>query len=441
MKNTQLILVVDDTPANLEVVAEVLGDAGFEVAIATDGERAIKQAIISQPDLILLDVMMPGIDGFETCSRLKASSLTHDIPVIFMTALADTTDKVRGFNLGAVDYVTKPFQEAELLARVTTQLKLRHLHQTLEQQVEQRTAELQKALQQVQQSQVQLVQSEKMAVLGQLVAGVAHEINNPVNFIHGNLTHVQAYTEDLLAFVQLCQQHSDNAAPELQNAAADLDLEFIQEDLPKTLASMKMGTQRICEIVRSLRNFSRLDEAECKAVDIHEGINSTLLILQHRFKSTPEHPEIQIIREYGQLPLVECYAGSLNQVFMNILANAIDALEELSAKRNYQEKQSNPSQIRIRTTAIDNQWVQVAIADNGSGIPQEIQQRIFDPFFTTKPAGKGTGMGMSISYQIVTEKHQGKLTCLSTPEGTELMIQIPISSSLTRQANKCVAAE
>ena len=441
MKNTQLILVVDDTPANLEVLAEVLGDTGFEVAIATDGERAIKQAIISQPDLILLDVMMPGIDGFETCSRLKASSLTHDIPVIFMTALADTTDKVRGFNLGAVDYVTKPFQEAELLARVTTQLKLRHLHQTLEQQVEQRTAELQKALQQVQQSQVQLVQSEKMAVLGQLVAGVAHEINNPVNFIHGNLTHVQAYTEDLLAFVQLCQQHSDNAAPELQNAAADLDLEFIQEDLPKTLASMKMGTQRICEIVRSLRNFSRLDEAECKAVDIHEGINSTLLILQHRFKSTPEHPEIQIIREYGQLPLVECYAGSLNQVFMNILANAIDALEELSAKRNYQEKQSNPSQIRIRTTAIDNQWVQVAIADNGSGIPQEIQQRIFDPFFTTKPAGKGTGMGMSISYQIVTEKHQGKLTCLSTPEGTELMIQIPISSSLTRQANKCVAAE
>lgn len=426
MKENPLILVVDDTPANLEVVAEALGDAGFEVAIATDGERAIKQATISQPDLILLDVMMPGIDGFATCRRLKAAATTCDIPVIFMTALADTTDKVRGFNLGAVDYVTKPFQEAELLARVTTQLKLRHLHQTLEQQVEQRTAELQNALQQVQQSQVQLVQSEKMAVLGQLVAGIAHEINNPVNFIHGNLTHVQAYTEDLLSFVQLYQQHKVNAAPELQNAVADLDLEFIQEDLPKTLTSMKMGTQRIYEIVRSLRNFSRLDEADCKAVDIHEGINSTLLILQHRLKSTPEHPEIQVIRDYGQLPLIECYAGSLNQVFMNILANAIDALEELSTKRSYQENQNHPSRITIRTAAIDDQWVQITIADNGSGIPKELQQRIFDPFFTTKPIGKGTGMGMSISYQIVTEKHQGKLICISTPgQGTELTIQIP----------------
>jgi two-component system NtrC family sensor kinase len=426
MKNTQLILVVDDTLANLEVVTEVLGDAGFEVAIATDGERAIKQATISQPDLILLDVMMPGIDGFTTCQRLKASPATCDIPVIFMTALSDTTDKVKGFNLGAVDYVTKPFQEAELLARVTTQLKLHHLHQTLEQQVEQRTTELQKALQQLQQSQVQLVHSEKMAMLGQLVAGVAHEINNPVNFIHGNLTHVQTYIDNLLDFVQLYQLHSASAAPELQNAAADLDLEFIQQDLPKIIASMKIGTQRICEIVRSLRNFSRLDEAECKAVDIHEGINNTLLILQHRLKSTPEHPEIQVILDYGQLPFVECYAGSLNQVFMNILANAIDALEELSAKRNYQENQSNLSRITIQTVALDDQSVKIAIADNGSGMPKEIQRRIFEPFFTTKPPGKGTGMGMSISYQIVTEKHHGKLTCLSTREGTEITIQIPI---------------
>ncbi len=427
MKDTQLVLVVDDTPANLEVVAEALSDAGFEVAIATDGERAIKQAIISQPDLILLDVMMPGIDGFETCRRLKASPITDDIPVIFMTALSDTRDKVRGFDLGAVDYVTKPFQEAELLARVTTQLKLRHLHQTLEHQVEERTSELQAALHQVQQSQVRLVQSEKMAVLGQLVAGVAHEINNPVNFIYGNLAYVQTYIEDVLSFVQLYHQHSDNSAPELQKAAIDLDLEFIQQDLPKTLASMKMGTHRICEIVRSLRNFSRLDEAECKAVDIHEGINSTLLILQHRLKNKPDHPEIQVIREYGQLPLVECYAGSLNQVFMNILANAIDALEELSTKQTYQDNQTNPCRITIRTCTVDEHRVQVSIADNGGGIPEEIQSRIFDPFFTTKPVGKGTGMGMSISYQITTEKHNGTLTCVSKPgHGTQFTIQIPI---------------
>lgn len=427
MKDIQLVLVVDDTPANLSVVAEVLGDAGLEVAIAIDGERAIRQATVSQPDLILLDVMMPGIDGFETCRRLKASSATRDIPIIFMTALSDTTDKVKGFSLGAVDYVTKPFQEAELLARVTTHLKLHQLNQTLEQQVEQRTAELNHTLQQLQHSQVQLVQSEKMAILGQLVAGVAHEINNPVNFIHGNLTHVQEYTDDLLSFIHLYQQHRHNTAPELQAAAANLDLEFIQTDLPKILASMQIGTDRICEIVRSLRNFSRLDEAECKAVNIHEGINSTLLILQHRLKSKPEHPEIQVMQEYGQLPLVECYAGALNQVFMNILANAIDALEELSAKRTYPDNQNHPGQITIRTTMIDAQWVQIAIADNGVGIPKDTQQRIFDPFFTTKSSDKGTGMGMSISHQIITQKHQGKLICVSTPgQGAEFIIQIPI---------------
>jgi two-component system, NtrC family, sensor kinase len=427
MNNLPLILVVDDTPANLEVVVEALSDAGFEVAIATDGERAIRQANLSQPDLILLDVMMPILDGFETCRRLKASPATADIPVIFMTALSDTTDKVRGFNLGAVDYVTKPFQEAELIVRVTTQLKLRQLNQTLEQQVEQRTTELQKALQQLQQSQVQLVQSEKMAMLGQLVAGVAHEINNPVNFIHGNLVHVQEYVEDLLAFAEVYQQCSAEAPAALQAAADDLDLAFVQNDLPKTLASMKIGTQRICEIVRSLRNFSRLDESECKAVNVHDGIDSTLLILQHRLKSTPNHPEIPVIRDYGAAPLVECYASSLNQVFMNILANAIDALEEQMAQRTYLENQQQLSQIAIRTSVIENQWIQIAIADNGPGIPAQIQQRIFDPFFTTKPLGKGTGMGLSISYQIITDKHQGKLECISTPgKGSEFVIQIPI---------------
>lgn len=426
MKDIPLILVVDDTPANLEVVAEALSDAGFEVAIATDGERAIKQAMLSEPDLILLDVMMPGMDGFETCRHLKASASTCDIPVIFMTALSDTTDKVRGFNLGAVDYVTKPFHEAELIVRVNTHLKLRQLNQTLEYQVAQRTAELQNALKQAQQAQFQLVQSEKMAMIGQLIAGIAHEINNPINFIHGNLTPVKEYAEDILSFMRLYQQHHANSAPELQNAFEDLDLEFIQQDLPKTLSSMKMGTQRICEIVRSLRNFSHSDEAEYKAVDIHEGLNSTLLILQHRLKSKSELPEIQVIRDYGELPLIECHAGSLNQVFMNILANAIDALEEQASQNN----QDNPSQITIRTAAINDQWVEIAIADNGCGIPEELQQRIFEPFFTTKPVGKGTGMGMSISHQIITEKHKGKLTCNSSRQGAEFVIQIPIQQQL-----------
>ncbi|MCC5599146.1 sensor histidine kinase [Nostoc favosum] len=297
----------------------------------------------------------------------------------------------------------------------------------LEDRVEERTSELKNALEELQRTQSQVIQSEKMSSLGQLVAGVAHEINNPVNFIHGNLDYVQEYTQDLLALVQLYQQYNSNPAPEIQTAIEDMDLEFLQGDLPKMLSSMKVGTDRIRQIVLSLRNFSRTDEAEFKSVDIHEGIDSTLMILQHRLKAKPEQPEIQVIKDYGNVPLIECYAGQLNQVFMNILVNAIDALEESNALRTYQEIEDNPSRIKIRTSVVNSTWVEVAIADNGVGISKEFQQRIFDPFFTTKPIGKGTGMGMSISYQIVTEKHGGKLECFSTAgEGTEFIIQVPL---------------
>ncbi|MBD2681465.1 MULTISPECIES: ATP-binding protein [Nostoc] len=297
----------------------------------------------------------------------------------------------------------------------------------LEDRVDERTTELKNTLEELQRTQSQIIQTEKMSSLGQLVAGVAHEINNPVNFIHGNLNHLQEYSQDLLAFVQLYQQYNSNPVPEIQIAAEKMDLEFLQEDLPKILSSMKVGTDRIREIVLSLRNFSRMDEAEFKSVDIHQGIDSTLMILQHRLKAKSEQSEIQVIKDYGNLPPVECYAGQLNQVFMNILVNAIDALEESHVKDTHQESKDNFSQIIIRTSVVNSTWVKVAIADNGVGISQELQQRIFDPFFTTKPIGKGTGMGMSISYQIITEKHGGKLECFSTlGKGTEFIIQIPV---------------
>ena len=430
MDNSDLILVVDDTPANLAILSEALNDADFEVAIATDGELAISQAKLSLPSLILLDVMMPGMDGFETCRRLKGSKVTKNIPIIFMTALSDSIDKVKGLSLGAVDYVTKPFQEAELIARVRTQLKLYHLTEHLEHQVAERTAEVQQALQQLQLSQVQLVQSEKMAALGKLVAGVAHEINNPLNFIHANLNHMEEYTQIFLNFIELYQKNYPNPVDDIQEQAEDVNLSFIRSDVIKILASMKIGTKRIREIVLSLRNFSRIDEAEFKAVDIHEGIESTLIVLQHRFKVQPKGPEIQLIREYDKLPLVECYSGLLNQVFMNILANAIDSLEEANAKLADQQIQDRPNQIIIRTSIIDTESVQIMVIDNGCGIPENIRPYIFDPFFTTKPVGKGTGMGLSISYQIITEKHKGQLKCFSEiGQETKFVIQIPIHQS------------
>lgn len=307
------------------------------------------------------------------------------------------------------------------------------IHELKESQVslEQQSQELKHTLADLKRTQAQLIQAEKMSSLGQLVAGVAHEINNPVNFIHGNLSYVHEHTSDLLSFLQLYQHHYPNPVIEIQTEAAEIDLEFIQADLPKILDSMKMGTSRIRQIVLLLRNFSRMDEVDFKAVDLHEGIESTLFILQHRLKDRPEHPAIEVIRDYGDLPTVECDPGQINQVFMNILANAIDALEEAHWERSDQQIKDNPSQITIRTSIIDSEWVKIAISDNGIGVSKSVCKHIFDPFFTTKAIGKGTGMGMSISYQIVTEKHGGKLDCFSLPgEGTEFTIEIPVQKQV-----------
>ncbi|WP_334933436.1 ATP-binding protein [Nostoc sp.] len=269
-----------------------------------------------------------------------------------------------------------------------------------------------------------LIQNEKMAALGQLVAGIAHEINNPVNFIAGNLVYAINYTQDLLKLISLYQHHYPAPVAEIKAAIAEMELEFLTVDYLKLLDSMKFGTERIQEIVLSLRNFSRLDESDKKIVDIHEGIDSTLIILQSRLINQQICQVITIDKEYGNLPLVECYAGLINQVFMNIITNAIDAIFE-----NFESVYSTQKSpvIRIRTEVTDNRQVVIRIADNGTGIPKDIQKRLFDPFFTTKPVGKGTGLGLSISYQIVVEKHCGQLQCISTvKEGTEFIITIPI---------------
>ncbi|UZQ54570.1 ATP-binding protein [Trichothermofontia sichuanensis B231] len=295
--------------------------------------------------------------------------------------------------------------------------------------------QLETALHELQQTQAQLVQTEKMSSLGQLVAGIAHEINNPINFIHGNLEHANQYTQDLLALVNHCLQKCGDD-PDIQSYLEAIDWEFLCEDLPKLINSMQVGVDRIQKIIISLRHFSRLDEAEKKPVDIHEGIDSTLMILQHRLKAKPEHPAIQVIKAYGDLPLVECYAGQLNQVFMNVLSNAIDALEEAVDRgkwpRDLAESASGP-QIRVVTETTDDDAIHIRIQDNGTGIPPEDQARLFDPFFTSKPIGKGTGLGLAISYQIVVDRHGGSLTCQSQlHEGTEFTIKIPIHPTVLK---------
>lgn len=296
-----------------------------------------------------------------------------------------------------------------------------------ETQLRQQTQQLEETLFELQRTQIQMLQSEKMSSLGQLVAGVAHEINNPVNFIYGNLAPADDYIQGLINLIKLYQEYYPDPVPAIQSQIATIDLEFLIADLPKLLSSIKIGAERIRQIVLSLRNFSRLDEAEYKAVDIHEGIDSTLLILENRLKAKPDFLGIEIIKEYGNLPLVECYAGQLNQVFMNILTNAIDALESRDEQRTQQEIQQCPSLIRIRTEITDEHQIAITIADNGLGIPEEIKQFIFDPFFTTKPIGKGTGMGMSISYQIVTKNHHGILECISSRnQGAAFVIVIPL---------------
>lgn len=308
--------------------------------------------------------------------------------------------------------------------------KIKEQKQT-EKELHSKAEELQQTLQELQQTQVQLVQSEKMSSLGQMVAGIAHEINNPVNFIHGNIQHAKNYIQDLLELVSLYQNHYPDTIPEIKDFAEEIDLEFVQEDLSNILSSMYSGTTRIQEIVISLRNFSRLDEADKKRVNIHEGIDSTLLILEHRLRLANKK-RIQIIKEYGQIPRINCYASQINQVFMNIMSNAIDALEDkfysdISAKDNHCHQSIVPT-IWIITGVNENNYINIRIKDNGSGISEEVKQKLFDPFFTTKPVGKGTGLGLSISYKIVVEKHQGKLDCHSVlGEGTEFSIEIPIN--------------
>ncbi|MBE9032262.1 GAF domain-containing protein [filamentous cyanobacterium LEGE 11480] len=324
--------------------------------------------------------------------------------------------------------------EVELLATVADQLAIAISQADLYQSsrnsagtAAMQANKLQNTLAELQQTQAQLIHTEKMSSLGQLVAGVAHEINNPVSFIYGNLECAKDYLDNLLFLVDLYEKSYPEGNSTITTFTERMDLPFVIEDFPKLMESMKMGAERIRQIVLSLRDFSRLDEAEYKTVNIHDGLDSTVMMLKHRLKNQSDRGEIGVIREYREIPPITCHAGQLNQVFMNIIANAIDAIDEQHNRRQ-READNDPVQITIETSLTDDEHARISIRDNGPGIPETVKQKLFDPFFTTKEIGKGTGLGLSISYQIVTEKHAGRLVCLSTVgEGTEFQIDIPLN--------------
>ena len=436
MAKDLIILVVDDNPTNLKVLSETLSDSGWKILVANDGEMAIDQAEYAQPDLILLDVMMPGLDGFEVCKRLQAMPSLRETPIIFMTALNDKESRVKGLSLGAVDYITKPFWIEEVLARINVHLKIRVLTQQLKQQsseleerVQTRTAELSQALDDLQTSQFQIMQSEKMSALGQLVAGVAHEINNPLNFIGGNLRYAEEYVEDIVKYIELVDQVPQELHQQASAFAREVGLGESIADFPALLSSMRVGVDRISEISNSLRRFARSGDEAKEFIDLHENLETTLLILKPRLKATTRRLAIEVVKEYELQDLMECYPGPLSQALMNLLANAIDAIDEAAELRSPEERQFAVSHIFIRTRDRGDGWAEITIRDEGVGMTEETQARIFESLFTTKVVGKGTGLGLSITRQIVEEKHRGQLSFSSKRgEGSEFVVAIPLLS-------------
>jgi len=422
---TTKILVVDDEQLLEYVIQQKFRQKirakEIEFVFAHNGREALEKIAEFPPfDLVLTDINMPEMDGLTLLEKL--SQIDNTLKAVVISAYGDMQNIRSAMNRGAFDFLTKPidFQDME----ITIQRALETVTQA------------RKNLRELQEVQTQLIQNEKMVSVGQLVAGVAHEIYNPISFIIGNIEHAETYFQGLMTALSIYQQHCSLNNPEVQTQIEALDIPFLLEDLPQLLNSMKGGTERILGISISLRSFSRADSTSKVPFNIHEGIDSSLLILRHRLKANEGKSEIKVIKDYGSFPPVECYPGQLSQVFLNILANAIDALEEQDSGRSRDEIKANPNFITIRTFLTneseknlqDNSTshVIISITDNGRGMTEEVRQRVFHYLFTTKAIGKGTGLGLSISRSIVEEKHGGWLTCNSTPgEGTEFIIEIP----------------
>jgi two-component system, NtrC family, sensor kinase len=397
------------------VAKKLVNYAGQPVAVLVRGtpeadlNTLLRDSLLLQAAIavfaLIIDIGLAGI-----LTKAIARPVKYLTQVSQKFSQGNMTERAEVFSQDEIGELAKSFN------KMADELLLRE--HTSQQQMQQ----LQATLKELKETQTQLIQAEKMSSLGQMVAGIAHEINNPTSFIYGNLSHLTQYINDVLKLLQLYQQYYPESNTEINQFIKKIDFEYLQQDLPKLIDSLNVGSERIQNIVLSLRNFSRLDESEYKLADIHSGIDSTLMILNHRLKAQPHRCAITVSKEYSDLPLIKCYPGQLNQVFMNILSNAIDALEEAMEKNFIQP------QIQIRTQQITPEIVTIHIIDNALGMQETQIAKIFDPFFTTKSVGKGTGLGLSISYQIITDKHNGELECLSAPgKGTEFIMKIPIT--------------
>ncbi|HPO49039.1 MAG TPA: response regulator [Spirochaetota bacterium] len=390
------VLIVDDNPTNLKILGKMLENIGFNVRGARSGEECLNSVAASKPDIVLLDIHMPGMDGYEVCKKLKSDSESSDIPVIFISALSEEFNKVQGFEFGGVDYITKPFELKDVELRVKTHLLLKD-----------RTCKLKAALSELRQKEQQLIQSEKMAALGVLTSGVAHEINNPVNFIYNSFNALKSKIDAL-----------ENSINKEGSLSQDKNFLSLTEDIPQIYKNISNGLDYIVNIVKSLKIYSRMDKDELVVSNIDELLDSALLILYHRYKNN-----IKIEKKCLDLPKIKCHPGKLSQVFINILSNSIDAIEEDSAI-NSDEKKTGFISIDAKTEN-DAKDVVIEFSDNGLGIDEEHKNKIFDPFWTSKEVGKGTGLGLSISLSIIKELN-GDIRIESVKgKGTVVKVIIP----------------
>ena len=411
------ILTIADA-AGVEALQELLERGGHEVIVVPDGKDGLDLARQLSPDLIICDGTLPQIAWLELCHLIKADRELATVYFILLTT-PDRFNDAAELDESIDDFVFKPIVRQELLGRVRAGLRSREL-----------MIKLERSDQALQQSRERMLEGEKMSNLGNLVSGIAHEINNPITFIYSNLTHVQTYATDLIELLQLYQKQLVNPSLEILQKQQDMDVEFVLEDLLKIVSSMRTGSDRIRQIILSVQDFSRNDRSGWQLFDISDGLENTLLLLQHRLPAREGRRDIKVIKEYGNLPQIECYAGQLNQAFLNIINCAIDTLEESSQEFDRSESVNFRPVIWIRTKVVNAQQISIEIADNGMAMSEDVKAQIFDPFFIAQPGGEGSGLGLAVSYQIVVDQHKGELKCFSEPgKGNEFKLKIPLRHS------------